>query len=119
MSTASEGKPFGKGVAESLEYMLALGEKAGFRTKNLEGYAGYIEYGEGPDEVGVLVHVDVVTVGEDWTTPPFSPDIRDGRIYARGAIDDKGPTMAAFYALKMVQDSGVPLSKRIRLIIGT
>lgn len=119
MSTATEGKPFGEGVARSLEYLLAMGEKEGFRTKNLEGYAGYIEYGEGSDEVGVLVHVDVVTVGEDWTTPPFSPDIRDGRIYARGAIDDKGPAMAAFYALKMVKDAGVPLSKRIRLIIGT
>jgi succinyl-diaminopimelate desuccinylase len=119
LSTAGEGKPFGEGVAKALEFMLELGRRDGFRTKNLEGYAGYIEWGEGEEEVGVLVHVDVVTVGDNWTTPPFFPDIRNGRIYARGAIDDKGPALAAYYALKIVKQSGVPLSKRIRLIIGT
>ncbi|WP_400164665.1 dipeptidase PepV [Brevibacillus sp. TJ4] len=119
MQTAREGKPFGEGVAEALDFMLELGRRDGFRTKDLEGYAGYIEYGEGEEVIGVLVHVDVVTVGDDWTTPPFSPDIRDGRVYARGAIDDKGPALAAYYALKMVKDSGVHLSKRVRFIIGT
>jgi succinyl-diaminopimelate desuccinylase len=118
MSTAGEGKPFGQGVAEALEYMLALGEQDGFRTRNLEGYAGYIEFGQG-EEVAVLVHVDVVPAGEGWTTPPFSPDIRDGKIFARGAIDDKGPALAAYFAFRMVRDSGLPLSKRVRFIIGT
>ncbi|MFS0555285.1 dipeptidase PepV [Brevibacillus sp. 179-C9.3 HS] len=119
MTTARDGKPFGDGVAEALEAMLARGEQDGFQTKNLDGYAGTIEFGEGDEEVGVLVHIDVVTVGEGWTTPPFEPSIRDGRIYARGAIDDKGPAMAAYYALKLVKDSGLPLKKRVRMIIGT
>ncbi|EMT52855.1 peptidase [Brevibacillus borstelensis AK1] len=119
LTTASEGKPFGEGVAQALEYLLKLGEADGFATKNLDGYAGYVEYGEGEEEIGVLVHVDVVTVGEGWTTPPFEPDIRDGKIYARGAIDDKGPALAAYFALKLLKDSGLPISKRIRLIIGT
>ncbi|MDT2274366.1 M20/M25/M40 family metallo-hydrolase [Paenibacillus larvae] len=35
--------------------------------------------------------------------PPFAPDIRGGRLYARGAIDDKGPAMAAYYGLKLVK----------------
>ncbi|WP_312116213.1 dipeptidase PepV [Brevibacillus reuszeri] len=119
MSTAAAGKPFGEGVAQALEAMLDRGVHDGFQTKNLEGYAGTISYGEGDDEIGVLVHVDVVTVGEGWITPPFEPSIRDGKIYARGAIDDKGPALAAYYALKMVKDSGLPLQKRVRLIIGT
>lgn len=119
MSTAAAGKPFGEGVAQALAYMLELGAADGFATKNLDGYAGYIEYGEGAEEIGVLVHVDVVTVGEGWTTPPFEPNIRNGRIYARGAIDDKGPALAAYYALKLLKASGLPVSKRIRLIIGT
>ncbi|WP_255298305.1 Sapep family Mn(2+)-dependent dipeptidase [Brevibacillus dissolubilis] len=120
MTTATEGRPFGDGVAEALEYILGQGEQDGFRTKNLEGYAGYIDYGEADqEEVGVLIHVDVVTVGEGWTSPPFEPAIRDGRIYARGAIDDKGPGLAAYFALKMLRDSGLPLTKRIRFIIGT
>jgi succinyl-diaminopimelate desuccinylase len=119
MSTAAEGKPFGEGVARALEFLLEMGRADGFHTKNLEGYAGIIEYGEGEEAVGVLVHVDVVTVGEGWTTPPFEPHIRDGKIYARGAIDDKGPALAAYYALKLVKEAGLPLKKRIRFIIGT
>ncbi|MBW3700928.1 dipeptidase PepV [Bacillus aerophilus] len=113
------GKPFGEKVDEALQYMLKKGQDEGFKVKNVDGYAGHIEYGEGEDIVGVLCHVDVVPAGDDWTTPPFSADIRENKIFARGAIDDKGPTMAAFYALKMLKDAGLPLSKKIRIIIGT
>ncbi|AFI29534.1 MULTISPECIES: dipeptidase PepV [unclassified Bacillus (in: firmicutes)] len=118
-TTAGPGKPFGEGVNASLTSLLELGEKEGFTTKNLDGFAGHIEWGEGDDIVGVLCHVDVVPPGDDWTSDPFSAEIRNGRIYARGAIDDKGPTMAAFYALKIVKDMNLPLSKRVRMIIGT
>ncbi|MEX2104292.1 MAG: dipeptidase PepV [Bacilli bacterium] len=119
MTTASEGKPFGLGVADALAFMLDGANRDGFKTKNLEGYAGYIELGEGEEQIGVLAHVDVVPTGDGWTTPPFQPNIREGRIYARGAIDDKGPALAAYYALKIVRDSKLPLSKKVRLIIGT
>lgn len=44
--------PLGKGVYDALEYMLALGRKFGFRTKNLDGYCGWIEMGEGSRLVG-------------------------------------------------------------------
>ena len=50
---------------------------------------------------------------------PFGGEVREGKIYARGAIDDKGPTMAAYYAMKIVKDLGLPLEKRVRMIIGT
>ena len=119
MTTAAEGRPFGIGVAEALDFMLQRGEQDGFATKNLDGYAGIIEFGEGEDMVGVLGHVDVVPAGNGWTTLPFQPDIRDGRIYARGAIDDKGPTLAAYFAMRIVRDLGLPLSKRVRFIVGT
>lgn len=79
MTTATEGKPFGQGVAAALEAMLERGQQDGFATKNLDGYAGTIEYGDGEEEIGVLVHIDVVTVGEGWTTPPLS------RRFAMGA----------------------------------
>ncbi|MGN7390860.1 dipeptidase PepV [Bacillus safensis] len=114
-----EGKPFGEKVDDALKYMLKKGEDEGFTVKNVDGYAGHIEYGEGEDIVGVLCHVDVVPAGDGWTTPPFSADIRENKIFARGAIDDKGPTMAAFYALKILKDTGLQLSKKIRMIIGT
>ena len=117
--TSSPQYPMGKKVGEALDYVLNLGKSAGFTTKNLDGFAGYVEYGDSADYIGVLAHVDVVPAPGEWTTPPFEPDIRDGKLYARGAIDDKGPGMAAFYALKILKELGLPIQRRIRLIFGT
>ncbi|MDA1531745.1 dipeptidase PepV [Bacillus cereus group sp. TH260-2LC] len=117
--SAKEGAPFGEGVEKALSFMLHKGETEGFTSKNLEGYAGHLEMGQGEELVGILCHVDVVPEGDGWTTPAYSADIRDGKIFARGAIDDKGPTMAAYYAMKIVKELGLPLSKRVRMILGT
>jgi succinyl-diaminopimelate desuccinylase len=114
----SEDQPFGQGPAEALDYFLNLGREMGFTVKNVDGYAGHVEYGEGDDYIAVLGHLDVVPVGTGWTYPPFGAEIHDGKIYARGAIDDKGPTMAGLFALQAVKESGVKLSKRVRVIVG-
>lgn len=121
VNESEEGKPFGIEIANALNFMLELGAKEGFRVKNLNGYAGYIEYGpeDAEDYIAVLCHIDVVPPTGDWTNDPFVPLIKDGKIIARGAIDDKGPTMAAFYALKKIKDSGLQMKHRIRIIIGT
>ena len=111
--------PLGKGVKEALEYMLQKGESDGFRSKNVGNLAGYLEFGEGEESVGILCHVDVVPEGDGWYSDPYSAEIRDGKIFARGAIDDKGPTMAAYYAMKIVKELGLPLNRRVRMIIGT
>jgi succinyl-diaminopimelate desuccinylase len=111
--------PLGKGVKEALDFMLQLGEKDGFTVKNVGNLAGHIEFGEGKELVGILCHVDVVPEGDGWKSGPFAAEIRDGKIFARGAIDDKGPTMAAYYAMKIVKELNVPLSRRVRMIIGT
>jgi succinyl-diaminopimelate desuccinylase len=114
-----EGAPMGLGIAEALKFLLYKAQEDGFNTRDIDGYAAHIEYGEGQDIVGVLCHIDVVPEGEGWTSPPFSAEIREGKIFARGAIDDKGPTMAAYYALKIVKELGVSINKRVRIIIGT
>nr|WP_295970967.1 dipeptidase PepV [uncultured Bacillus sp.] len=111
--------PLGRGVKEALDYMLTLGKKDGFLVQNTGNIAGHIEFGEGEELVGILCHVDVVPEGDGWSSDPFAAEIRDGKIYARGAIDDKGPTMAAYFAMKIVKESGLPLKKRVRMIIGT
>ncbi|TMW71906.1 dipeptidase PepV [Alteribacter natronophilus] len=118
-STASPGKPFGEDIARTYNWLLQKAENEGFKVKDFDGYAGHIEYGTGEDIIGILCHLDVVPEGDGWTSPPFEAELKDGRIIARGAIDDKGPTMAAYHALKTVKESGVSLGKRVRLIIGT
>lgn len=113
------GAPFGKGVKDSLEYVLNLSKNMGLEMKDLDGYIGYAQYGDGDEMVGILVHLDVVPEGEGWTYPPYSGEIHDGKIYGRGAIDDKGPAIACLYALKAIKESGVPLKRKIRIIFGT
>lgn len=116
---ATSDAPLGKEVKEALDFMLQLGEKDGFTPKNVGNLAGHLEFGQGKELLGILCHVDVVPEGDGWTSDPFSAEIRDGKIYARGALDDKGPTMAAYYAMKIVKELGLPLKKRVRMIIGT
>ena len=111
--------PFGIGVKEALDYMLELGAKDGFTVKNVDHVAGHIEMGQGEELLGILCHVDVVPEGDGWSSDPFGAEIRDGKIFARGALDDKGPTMAAYYAMKVIKELDLPLKKRIRMIIGT
>ncbi len=112
------GEPFGTEISRALNYVLDWGRINGFKTKNLSGYAGHIEFGEGEETVGVLVHLDVVPAGEGWIHPPFSGEVEEGRIYGRGAVDDKGPAIAAMYALKALKEEGIKPSKKIRIIFG-
>jgi len=110
-------KPFGEGTSKALEYILNLAQKLGFKTKNIDGYCGYIEFGEGKEMLGIIGHLDVVPQGEGWKYEPFGGMIQDGKIYGRGAIDDKGPVIASLYAMKAVMEQA-KVNKRVRLILG-
>ena len=109
--------PFGKPINDALEYMLNLGKSLGFKTKNLDNYCGYIEFGEGNEMIGIICHLDVVPEGSNWTYPPFNAEIHNNRIYGRGSIDDKGPCICSLYAMKAVMEN-YKLNKRVRLILG-
>jgi len=116
---ATDEYPVGPGPVEALDAFLNIGKRDGFATENFDNWAGHIEFGEGEEILGVLGHVDVVPAGTGWDTDPFEPVIKDDKIYARGSSDDKGPTMAAYYAMKIIKDLDLPVSKKIRVIIGT
>ena len=112
------GYPYGRKVQECLEYTLKCAADLGFATHNMDNQVGWAEFGEGEEMVAVLGHLDVVPEGDGWTTDPYGGEVKDGRIYGRGTMDDKGPTVAALYALKAIKDSGVKLNRRIRVIFG-
>ena len=114
-----DGMPMGEDVARALDYVLDACRELGFRTKNLDGYVGYAEYGSGEEMVGILCHLDVVPAGEGWTKPPFGGVIEGDNLYGRGTTDNKGPAISAMYALKAVQEAKIPLRRRVRLIFGT
>ncbi|MGX6980021.1 dipeptidase PepV [Vagococcus elongatus] len=116
---ATQEAPVGPGPRDALLKFLTLGERDGFTTKNIENIAGHIEYGAGDETLGIFGHMDVVPAGTGWETDPFEPVLKNGRIYARGSGDDKGPSVAAYYAVKIIKELNLPLSKKIRFIIGT
>ena len=87
--------PFGKAVFDALDFFLKTAEEMGFKTVNYDNYIGEVDFGDGEDEIGILCHLDVVPAGDlnKWTYPPFSATEANGRIYGRGATDDKGPAI--------------------------
>lgn len=118
---AEEGAPFGKEPARALAVMLDKCREAGFQVDNVENYAGSADVNELAPELAVLTHLDVVPVGSGWTTDPFKLryEADTDKLIGRGAIDDKGPAVAAFFAARAVKELGMPLKKGIRLIFGT
>ncbi len=118
-SPAADGKPFGKGAADCLDYFLSLAESFGFETVNYDYYAGEVIFGEG-EEFAVLAHLDVVPAGSGWTHEPFGGEIdpKTGRIWGRGTMDDKGPAVIVLLAMKALKDGGFKPRKKIKLIVG-
>ena len=112
------GNPFGAEVTAALEYVLGLAEQHGLPTKNIGGYAGHVEFGVGEEYIAVLSHLDVVPEGTGWTYPPYGAEVHDGKVYARGAIDDKGPALSTLWALIALKELGYSPKRKIRLIFG-
>ena len=113
------GCPFGEGPAKALKVFLGIAERMGFETDNVDNYAGSVSLGSGEETVGVLAHLDIVPAGKGWATDPFTMTIKDGIMYGRGVIDDKGSAIAALYGMRIIRDLGIPLKRGIRLIVGT
>ena len=112
--------PFGKGVKEAYEYMQGLARREGFAIKDVDGYGGHFDYGDSQEKgvMGVLCHLDVVPEGSGWDRDPYGGLVEDGFLWGRGTLDDKGPTMSAFYAMKALKDCGYRPEKKIRMILG-
>lgn len=116
---AEKDTPFGTGIQRALEFIFELGKEKGFECINFDNYACEINLGDGKESVGAVSHLDVVPEGSGWTVDPFGGEIIDKKIFGRGAVDDKGPLIAVFYACCAILNSGLPLKKKIKHIIGT
>ena len=122
LNEGENGTPFGQAIQDVLEKTLELARELGFQTYiDPEGYYGYAEIGQGEELLAVLCHLDVVPAGDlkDWQTPPFEATIVGDYLVGRGVQDDKGPSLAALYAVKSLMDDGIQFTKRIRFIFGT
>lgn len=109
--------PFGIENKNALQFFLKTASDMGFETINYDNYIGEIVFGEG-EEVGIIGHLDVVPVGSNWQTDPFTLTNIDGKYFARGVSDDKGPLLSCLFALKELKDSGKTPKRKIRLFAG-
>ena len=115
---AEDGAPFGRDVRRMLDTAMEDAKKLGFAVRDFDGYACDVTLGDAEEKIAVLGHLDVVPVGDGWTKPPFDGLVENGRIYGRGTNDDKGPSLAALFAMKAVREAGIPMKKGVRLILG-
>lgn len=119
MGKNGEVYPFGSGVQQAFEKVLALGESMGFTVKNVDNYGGHIDFTGKTDKVMAIIgHLDVVPAGGGWGFDPYGGELTDGKIYGRGTTDDKGPVISCLYAMKALKDAGYEPNCTIRLIIG-
>ena len=113
--------PYGAEVQKAYEFMMAKAEKDGFITNNVDNQGGHLDFpGKTDDLIAVVGHLDVVPAGDpaNWNTDPFKAEIIDGKMYGRGTIDDKGPLLAGYYAVKALKEAGFEPTKTIRVMLG-
>ena len=115
---AADGAPFGREVRKMLDRAMADAGSMGFAVRDFDGYACDVTLGGAAEKIAVLGHLDVVPAGDGWTHPPFGADMEGGRVFGRGTNDDKGPSLAALFAMRAIREAGIPLKKSIRLILG-
>ena len=114
------GMPYGEEIDRALRFAGGTAEKMGFKAENFDNRVKLIKLGEGERKLGILCHLDVVEVNaEKWETSPFEPIVKNGMIYGRGVLDNKGPGVAALYALYAVKQLKIPLKYGVGLYFGT
>ncbi|MHB8071756.1 MAG: Sapep family Mn(2+)-dependent dipeptidase [Candidatus Cryosericum sp.] len=124
LNNARPHAPFGNNVERALRYTLGIVNWMGFPGENVEHVVGRARYGSRTGiDYAVMTHLDVVPAGLGWSLPPFAATIRDGRLYGRGTVDDKGPAIATIYALAAaraaLESSGIEPRNAIVLLFGT
>jgi acetylornithine deacetylase/succinyl-diaminopimelate desuccinylase-like protein len=110
-------------VRRAAEWLLARVRRTGFDAAIYETPGHPVVYAElcrYPDVPTVMyyAHYDVAPPGppEEWKTPPFSPVIEDGRIYARGAVDDKGQLFTILQAIEAILATDGRLPVNVKLL---
>ena len=111
--------PFGAELRNALDWFLNKASHYGLKVGENGGYYGWAEYGD-PESplIGIICHIDIVPAGSGWEGDPFKMRSENGKVYGRGAADDKGPLVAALHVLKKLKDDKTKLKHRVRLIVG-
>lgn len=115
---ALPGAPYGKNCADVLAVAQRILGESGFESTNHDNYVITADLNDEDTDLGILAHLDIVPVGDGWSVPPLKLTEDEHNIYGRGTADDKGPALAAFYAMRAIKELGLVLSKNCKLILG-
>jgi acetylornithine deacetylase/succinyl-diaminopimelate desuccinylase-like protein len=114
----------GDGVEECARLVAEVMADAGIESRVMATAGFPVVFGEvrRPDAAGTLLiygHYDVQPPEpyEAWQTPPFEPSVRGGRVYARGAGDNKGQFLAHILAYKLLADLGEVPALNLKFLI--
>lgn len=116
------GAPFGPKIRQALDELMRICDELGYQTyEDPDGYYGYAETGTGSETFGIIGHVDTVPASDlsTWEHDPYSGEVFGDVVYGRGVQDDKGPVIAALFAVKALENRGYHFNKKIRFIFGT
>ncbi len=103
---------------EAMEKMASYARRDGMETFYHEGYCLSIMAGDGEKEIGIWNHLDVVPAQGNWMYQPFSLHRKNGYLIGRGVQDNKGPAVAAYYAMRYCREKGKLKHIRVRQILG-
>jgi succinyl-diaminopimelate desuccinylase len=121
----------GEGEQARAEHIITLAKRLGLvEVEVLESEDARVPSGKRPNiiirvkgrtsrKLWVVTHLDTVPEGDlsAWTSPPFDPSIRNGRIYARGSEDNGQELMASLYGLATVVSSGLVPELEVGLVM--
>ncbi len=109
--------PYGKKAAKAVDFAIELMDKYSLSSKNVDYYACHAQIGDGEENAVVLAHLDVVPEGEGWSHDAFTLTKKDGYLYGRGIVDNKGPAIIALHCLRALKD--VKGKRKLRVVLGS
>lgn len=115
------GAPYGRNNKKALEKAIEIAKREGLKTSLVDNKMAYASIGQSDYYIGIFGHLDVVSAGyeNEWTYPAFEGEIVNNKIYGRGALDNKGPSMASFYGILALKNLGYNFNHQIRMIFGS
>ena len=114
-----DGLPYGAPCREALRRAEGIARRLGFCTELRDDAVLTVQWDDRPVHFAVLSHLDVVPAGEGWTTDPYTLTVDDAALRGRGVTDDKGPAVAALYAMAAVRELCPALPCGVELWLGT
>jgi len=118
-SESKEGASYGEDSRKVLSLAESMLEERGFDVNVFEDMMIIAEYGPAPSLMGILAHLDIVAAGDGWDTDPLKLVEKDGKLYARGVMDNKGPSVAAMYALYCARELFPQFKHGVQVILGS